>query len=166
MIRVEPVADLQKASAVARSYVLEDIALTEVSAKRSAPYERDSVARLTLSTATDAVANLRGEGETLSVQVKFEVLAIAPDTPDGQPRVQVTGVFALEYVRSDKDARYEPGHFEVFARLNGVYNAWPYIREVVSNAFSRLGYPRLTLEPLIINARPAEAKAIKKQAQS
>lgn len=128
------------------------------------PYEKDSMPKMQLDTKTDAVVELRADGQALLVKVKFEIVASNAGTVGSESNVQVAGVFALEYARAIKDAKCDAASLELFGRINGVYNAWPYIREIVSNAFSRLGYPRLTMEPLIINPQPPEpAPAGKKQ---
>ena len=155
MILLVPIEELRKAGVVARMYSLQDVSLAEFAARRSAPYSRDPTVRMQLKTSADASHDLATDQQSVSVAVRFEVLASGPASPD--PLVTVSGVFALDYSRAVKEGEVEPSGVAAFARINGPYNAWPYIREVVAAAFGRMGYPRLTLEPLIVNPKPTEA---------
>lgn len=56
----------------------------------------------------------------------------------------VEASFIITYVLSSTDGLDEE-NFHAFAGTNGVYNAWPYWREYVSNTVSRMGLPPITL---------------------
>lgn len=154
MIRLEPIEELRKAAIVARTYALHEVSLAQLSAKRTAPYGRDPTLRMQLSTSAEASHKIAADESGVSVFVEFAVSASI--AASSEPQVMVTGTFALEYARASKEANLDPSNVDAFAKINGPYNAWPYIREVVAAAFGRMGYPRLTLEPLIVNPKPSE----------
>jgi len=52
--------------------------------------------------------------------------------------VKLEVTFVLVYTLP-LDAKYEPHCVQHFAELNGVYNAWPYWREIVQSATGRVG---------------------------
>ena len=48
---------------------------------------------------------------------------------------------------------------DCFARINGAYNAWPYIREATSAGFARVGYLPYTLDSLVMGAKPETSES-------
>lgn len=50
---------------------------------------------------------------------------------------------------------FRPDELEPFANLNGVFNAWPYFREFLQNATTRMGLPPFVLP--VFRIRKAEA---------
>lgn len=73
-----------------------------------------------------------------------------PDPERGQ-RIRISAAIELEYNLSG-DALPNAREAECFAKINGVYNAWPYWREFVQHCTTRMGLPPLTL-PLMTAAR-------------
>ncbi len=53
-------------------------------------------------------------------------------------------------------------HFQAFAEMNGIYNIWPFWREFVQNAISRMGIPGFTL-PVIPPITKQISNTLKKQ---
>lgn len=64
-----------------------------------------------------------------------------PEQPDV---FEIQGMMAVEYKLRDLDG-VEEQHVEAFARMNGIYNTWPYWREYVQSAVGRMGLPPVTL---------------------
>jgi len=56
----------------------------------------------------------------------------------------IRAVFLLVYEIDDFEGIDKAG-FQVFADLNGIYNAWPYWREIVQNTIARMGLPTLVI---------------------
>ena len=73
-----------------------------------------------------------------------------PDPERGQ-RIRISAAIELSYNLSG-DAPPNAKEAECFAKINGVYNAWPYWREFVQHCTTRMGLPPLTL-PLMTAAR-------------
>jgi len=156
MIRLESPRDLQKAGAISRAFTLQDACLVRLDAIRPVPMaEAASVQLETQFDEKSSRAVVLDSGNVLRVTVEFGVRAGLTKGTDFVTYVQVEGAFELDYRRFDARAQFEDTDRQVFARINGVHNAWPYIREVVANLFGRLGYPPFTLESLVIVPAPA-----------
>jgi preprotein translocase subunit SecB len=91
-------------------------------------------------------------GQALTVDVELKVTLPGPKargkrTPTEE--VTVSAVYRVEY-------SLEPGvaladaDVEAFARINSTYNVWPYWREFVQSATTRMGFPALTLPTLTV----------------
>jgi preprotein translocase subunit SecB len=50
-------------------------------------------------------------------------------------------------------------YFDSFGKTNGIYNAWPYWREFVQNATTRMGLPSLTM-PVFRIVKPADVDSV------
>lgn len=133
---------------------LQDIRLAESSCKAFAqdsgpPGEVD--VRLNWT----AKANLRAAG-SFSVLADLEVLLVpAGGAPSEGARV--TARLELRY-QIPPDLPIHEGLLDEFAKLNGVFNAWPYWREFVQNTLVRMGLPPLAL-PLYRVATQSNAQA-------
>ncbi|MBI2889873.1 MAG: hypothetical protein HYY13_03705 [Nitrospirae bacterium] len=71
----------------------------------------------------------------------------------GQAQVaEVSMTFHLVYEFEGQDPLSDDdiGHF---ARGNGTYHAWPYMREMLSNLLPRMGFPPFTL-PVLVFGQP------------
>lgn len=80
----------------------------------------------------------------LIIRIPFAV-AIAPREAQAA-LVEVQVEFVLEYsLDSLPPNDMRPDLFEAFAKVNGVYNAWPYLREVVQNTIARMAIPPVVL---------------------
>jgi hypothetical protein len=49
----------------------------------------------------------------------------------------------------------ESKEFEDFAKVNGLFNAWPYFREFIQNIFSRMNFPLVMLPLLRVDPSPS-----------
>jgi hypothetical protein len=74
--------------------------------------------------------------------------------------IQITVTFAMTYLMPDAGA-YPDDVLDEFARINAVFNAWPYWREYVQSTTSRMNLPPMVLPvmrvpaPATRNASPA-----------
>ena len=81
----------------------------------------------------------------LTVEIAFRA-GVAPADPAAAEVFHVEATFALVYdVRVPPAEAERPKVFEAFAAMNGTYNAWPYLREVLSSMAARLGAPPVLL---------------------
>jgi preprotein translocase subunit SecB len=87
------------------------------------------------------------ETQRLGVLVTFLVTAREGDGKDESDIFAVEAAFALEYGISG-DESVHPAEVAAFAKLNGLYNAWPYWREYVQSTVSRMGLPPVVLPVL------------------
>jgi hypothetical protein len=164
VIRLLPPQDLKRSGFVARVFGLRDVVLTELSASRGAPLQivaTDESSRISVNVKDSADAVLAEDGSSLLANVRFEVTAKHAD----HVVVKVTGQFELRYDRQVDEEAVTLEDAQLFSRINGFYNAWPYMRELVANTFVRMGYPPFTMESLVIGPQPDESKAAAKSAK-
>jgi hypothetical protein len=84
-------------------------------------------------------------GGTLTAEISFGV-GIGPVEPKGREVLHIEAKFVLVYgVKTAPAPEDRAKIFEAFVAVNGVYNAWPYLREVVSSMAARLGAPPVLL---------------------
>lgn len=145
----EPQAMYQLAASLAREVDLRSLATVAVSGALVQP----GAALAALTAAGGGKLQLRSEhrhafdeaASTLTAEVAF-VLGIGPADPTAPEVVHIEAKFALVYGVKTAPALAERATvFEAFVAVNGVYNAWPYLREVVSSMAARLGAPPVLL---------------------
>ncbi|MDH4203460.1 MAG: hypothetical protein OEV87_11285 [Phycisphaerae bacterium] len=73
---------------------------------------------------------------------------------ENDPFATIDASFLLVY--NAKNVSEMPDeYFDSFGKTNGIYNAWPYWREFVQNATTRMGLPSLTM-PVFRIVKPAD----------
>lgn len=97
--------------------------------------------------------NVDREKSLVAVVPRFVMQAFPADQKDKEVAVEVEAVFLLTYSVSDLKG-LSKSHYESFAQTNGVYNAWPYWREYLQNAITRMGLPALTVPVFRIGSPP------------
>lgn len=146
--------DYKLASAVASHAGLHNICLMSISAELKEPLA-DAIASLSAGTAEVGIGwranhEISESGLVLNVKLDFKV-------DFGQkPIVAVTCAYLLEYhLDSPPPADARDDLLSAFAKVNGVYNAWPYLREVVQNTCARMNLPPMVL-PVFRVIRPSK----------
>ncbi len=81
------------------------------------------------------------ESEELLVTAHCGVVG---QTSDDESAVSIEATFELVYELPRSDEMTQ-SHFEAFAEINGLFNLWPFWRELVQNITMRMGLPPLTL---------------------
>ncbi len=140
---------IELASPVIQRVELLDVRVTESSAHRACLVDRPMEA----ASSDEARVGDSGEGR-FRVSVRFEMNAVPED--GGSPLVTVSAVFDLEYGCEGLEDFTEE-QLSAFARLNGVFNAWPYWREFVQSMTTRMGLPALVLPVYRISGRGGES---------
>lgn len=123
---------------------LEHIRLVEVVGKASisSPQDLGAEAQLKIDGRTDA----RRDPNAVVVLATLETKLLSQSDPS-ETKLFVTCVYELRYrVPAELEASNQV--LSEFARTNGLYNAWPYCRELVQNTVMRMGLPSL-LMPLL-----------------
>jgi len=77
------------------------------------------------------------------VTAKFHFEAFT-ESKTKKPVIFIDATFLLAYKIENFEGLTQKG-FEQFAKLNGIYNAWPYWREFVQNTVTRMGLPSLSI---------------------
>lgn len=90
------------------------------------------------------------DGNVLKTSMLFEFAAPSPfeEEEEKKKKVIIRARLYLEYVAQANHTGTEPADADLFGRVNGLYNAWPYLREYVRACLARLGLPPFDL-PLL-----------------
>lgn len=129
--------DMARVAELARTVNLDSVCWREVSAKRfieqsQIPPELSLNGRATASGLRDFAA------KQIVVLAEFGFLATGPDSPDRV--VEIEGCLALRYSLTEGDVEHVSEDLvQDFARTNGMYNAWPYWRELAQTTATRVG---------------------------
>jgi hypothetical protein len=89
---------------------------------------------------------------------------LGPVEPDAQVPQDLSSLTVYASVKASFEIRYklpeglvtESKEFENFAKVNGLFNAWPYLREFVQNVFGRMNFPLIVLPLLRVGPPPSE----------
>ncbi len=84
------------------------------------------------------------ERKRITVTPAFILAAVRASTPDAAPLFTIEASFKLTYSIKAFDDLPDP-NLEAFAQVNGVFNAWPYWRELVQSTSAKLG-----IRPIIV----------------
>lgn len=148
--------DLSAVARVAEKVSLQEIYLLEAKIK-SDPQDRDPRnASLELSFGSELLP--QESEDNLVVQCNFLVAAFHEDDP-GKIFMSIEAAFIVDYLL-DSSKEFDQNDLEMFARINPIYNTWPYWREFVQNLTTRMGFPALKI-PLFKITHPdrPESKA-------
>jgi hypothetical protein len=100
--------------------------------------------------------------QTLDVLVSMIVVGTPGGSSKDRNAVRISGRISLSYLLN---ANAPPPDlqgplFEGFARLNGVHNAWPYLRELMQSTSVRMGIPPVTIPThRVVAPKPAKSRA-------
>jgi len=86
--------------------------------------------------------------DLLEVTMRFEFFAPSPVPEEQTKQVALFARIRLEYELVKDRGAVDDADATVFGRVNGIYNAWPYLREFVQSGLLRLGLPPFEL-PLL-----------------
>jgi len=87
--------------------------------------------------------------QKLLVRVNIVTDAFYPDSDSAAVRIAATFVVIYRFVKPmTEEAQTDSQLFRVFGQQNGVYHVWPYWREFVQSATTRMGLPPLRM-PLL-----------------
>ncbi len=139
-------AVMRRVSAVSRFYELNEIRFVDC---RFSYLQADENSTTELSIGVvDQLVQL--EGTRLLSSMRFEMLGPSPFNEEPKKRVSISAKLIIEYERPNDrgDATVATEDAQAFGRVNGIYNAWPYIREYVQSCLLRLGLPPFEL-PLL-----------------
>ena len=108
----------------------------------------DEAGSISLSVKTTTSVRERTE-EIFFVATSIDMQLVSKEK--AVPVVTIKAGFELSY-RLPHGFAATTKDLELFAKINGVYNAWPYWRELIQNTLMRMNLPPVTL-PLLRMAR-------------
>ncbi|SIN69404.1 hypothetical protein SAMN05444166_0173 [Singulisphaera sp. GP187] len=134
--RVNPI---ELAALVSDRVQIDDVILTKFSGSREADTNPSDDSFTTQSNITRYGINKDEDEGKLFVFLDFELKGSKHDQ-ENLPSLEVSAAFVVVYTLNSFDGLTED-NFQAFAMLNGVFNAWPFWREFVRSATSRMGLP-------------------------
>ncbi|RME58335.1 hypothetical protein D6779_06640 [Candidatus Parcubacteria bacterium] len=144
---------IEKASVVSRCVRIQDVRLVDHGARIN--FLRHAL--------PDAVRVSQGfgfkrddENGVLKVDLLFECQMAYSDDEESKknPPISIRAVFNITY-KVDNLRSFDEEHLRAFAEVNGIYNAWPYWRELLHSDLARMGLPALIAPSLRIEQADA-----------
>lgn len=147
------------AIAVSGTVQIEQISLIEFSAMRQPEIEAMAVA--VKHAAPEVAAQLERQKNRITVKAKFGVEG--SDSTGNEPRtiLRIHASFLATYALEPSDSgTITPEQTDAFGKVNGLFNIWPYWRELVQSITTRMALPPLTLPVLHVmgNAQRDDVK--------
>lgn len=146
--RPEPTNIVQRALAISRRVQIKGIWLARSETQRNVGWDCAAEA---VELQTGVKIDHRFDDAHREIHVMVSFLAAGHESAaDGErPNsvFRVEAAFAILYAALGDEA-CDPSDLDAFARMNGVYNAWPYWREFLQASLGRMGLPPLVLPVL------------------
>ena len=139
------------ASTVAKRVQIQDVYVIRSESRRLLPIHQGVPESACLLYGCRADYELVAGAHELDVAVSLFVSAKADDSASGVDVFRIESVFHLRYTLSGDEVPNE-SQLEAFAKLNGIYNVWPYWREYVQSSSARMGLPPVVLPVLTVEA--------------
>ncbi len=133
---------------------IEDVRLLRMSARVYADglAEGEKRVRLRLST----TSHCKQTGTKLSAEVRFALSGIQ-EQDVAKKVIDLSATLELSYLIT-KEVELTPKQLSAFGKLNALYNAWPYWRELVQTTVARTALPRFVV-PVFRIARPQKERS-------
>jgi hypothetical protein len=167
--------EYQRAALVARFVEVHEVALRSLEAKLLMSRERALEAdEPGLSFDKSASFHFEEASRSLSVQVRFDCSLRGLFERGGSKGKDTRDIFNLKcefeidytfLAQGGPPAEQREQFFQAFADVNGLYNSWPYLRELVHSTVIRMGIPPVVLPVYRVPtpAKPQVAAAPSKQ---
>jgi len=126
------------------------IELTRIRMVRShveAPYPISDASSVAIEFDRDTEFRLHETIDSFEALSRFEFTFEEEEIDDPVGVISVTYSFLYESDMVDEDLNLDP-YFEIFAEVSLPVNVWPFVREYVHDATSRIDWPKLDL-PLV-----------------
>lgn len=139
--QIKQIRPLERIAPLIAAVQIDDVRLVESSVKSNVR-SADEAGKVRLAIQTSTSVKEYGDDS-------FFVLAginaqLAPIESEQNPAITLRATFELKY-RLPKDFKVSRRQLNTFARINGVFNAWPYWREFIQNIVARMNLPPIIL---------------------
>lgn len=138
--------DLAAASRISSRVELLDIRLTEIRATCQPGVSEKHPLQPTYS---QECMPAKVEGGFIEVVCSYNFKVRSSDLELAEAHMKYRIVYKLL-----GDQPTEPSDIEQFARANGAYHSWPFVRETIYNLTAKMGFPPYTLPVLSFLPRP------------
>lgn len=137
---------------------IEDVRLIDLTCNQ---HPREAGQDNTFRISHDVDVKVDSEASYLFVIAHFTFKGYASKDESQKPFVKIEASFLLAYKVDDFEGLTQD-NFREFANLNGLYNAWPYWRELLQNTLTRMALPHLTI-PVFRLLKPKPKEESRKQ---
>lgn len=141
---------MKLAAQVARRVQIKSVDLVELNCRNNVSDISEVKLAVAIETNTSSVYDA-GEG-ILAVNANCVMSA---GLRVAEPAIRIAATFALVYQLPMSD-EYTQDHYDAFGEINGLFNLWPYWRELVQNVTMRMGLPPLTLPVMRVHQAKQE----------
>ena len=144
-------SDYQLASAIARYVELRDVRLTGVNANfLVAKDEMLQQRELDVELGRSMSCSIAQDTRVISVEANLKADIHGPGKGEkhGPVLISIQCAYVLEYtfmVHGGPEGAELQRHLDAFARVNGVFNVWPYFRELVQSLSARMAIPPIVV---------------------
>ena len=141
--QIKKIESLEEIAPLLAAVQIRDIRLVEAGVSTSVRSATEAgEIKFEVATSADVKEYNKDEGIFwVLAQIKIRLI---PVEPEKDAVVSVSAAFEIKY-SLPKELRASQKQLNTFARINGVFNAWPYWREFVQNMVARMNLPTLTL---------------------
>lgn len=138
-------AAMSRATKVGPKATIVDVRLVEHAAK-AREVTRDSPSLMRTGHGHKVVREEDNRGIRVFVSFKTDV---AHDTEESRqsPPITISATYALTYAVEDL-ASFDDEDLSAFAEINGMFNAWPFWRELFHSMMGRMGFEPSTMHTL------------------
>jgi len=141
--QIKKIESLKEIGPLIAAVQIRDIRLVEAGVSTSVRSAKEAgEIKFEVATSADVKEYNKDEGIFwVLAQIKIRLI---PVEPEKDAVVSVSAAFEIKY-SLPKELRASQKQLNTFARINGVFNAWPYWREFVQNMLTRMNLPTITL---------------------
>jgi preprotein translocase subunit SecB len=155
--------DMAAVARVSQKAVLDEINLVDAQISRDPLISSPEALTLEHRCSTKILQS-KEDKNILHILCNFGVVAFSGKSTD-KILMSIEATLCTSYVLKPI-SDFNPADIEYFAKINPIYNAWPYWREFVQSMTIRMGFPALTIPLLKIMPKKSAVKKGKRQPDS
>jgi len=141
--------DYQLASAIARYVELDDVHLIDVKASLLvAKAEMLQLSVLELELGRSMACSMQKDTQVISVEAKLKADIHNQNDGRAKPLLSINCTYVLNYkfmAKGAPEGAELQRYLDAFARVNGVFNIWPYFRELIQSLSARMSLPPIVV---------------------
>ena len=170
MPEVKELTEYQRAATVARYVQIRDVALERIDSSLVVP-RREALKKSPwdLRFKKTVAHEFRAKANELIVRVNLDARVSASAAHDSLELLSFSCTYLLEYsfaAFGGPEGHERDAFLKAFAEVNGVYNAWPYFRELLQSTAARMGLPPVVVPVYRATGAPSERKVPENTAES
>ncbi len=138
---------------------INDVRLLNITAE--APQHHDGSPLNVQCSVNDVSTSRTDDGKAIIVKAAFEVTGRQGESAAAKPILKIAAIFLAIY-SLPAECIFKPEALDAFGKTNGVFNIWPYWRELLQSITTRMGLPPLTLSVFRIPSDQRDVRRLQK----